>query len=91
MTVDNEAATVGESSVGLLEGDTMSLETALYASWFLGNDAGIATESVGAHMSGDASTGYDTFIAAMNAKPPITGMSHSVHEPPWPRFRCVRR
>ena len=54
VTVDNEAATVGESSAGLLEGDTMSLETALYALMVpSGNDAGIAiAKSVGAHMSG---------------------------------------
>ena len=84
VTVDNEAATVGESSAGLLEGDTMSLETALYALMVpSGNDAGIAiAKSVGAHMSGDASTGYDTFIAAMNAKAADLGMSHSVYTNP---------
>ena len=94
VTVDNEAATVGESSAGLLEGDTMSLETALYALMVpSGNDAGIAiAKSVGAHMSGDAATGYDTFIAAMNAKAADSGhVPFGVHEPPWPRFRCVRR
>ena len=50
VTVDNEAATVGESSAGLLEGDAMSLETALYALMVpSGNDAGIAiAKSVGA-------------------------------------------
>ena len=80
----NEAATVGESSAGLLEGDTMSLETALYALMVpSGNDAGIAiAKSVGAHMSGDAATGYDTFIAAMNAKAADLGMSHSVYTNP---------
>ena len=84
VTVDNEAATVGESSAGLLEGDTMSLETALYALMVpSGNDAGIAiAKSVGAHMSGDAATGYDTFIAAMNAKAADLGMSHSVYTNP---------
>ena len=84
VTVDNEAATVGESSAGLLEGDSMSLETALYALMVpSGNDAGIAiAKSVGTHMSGDASTGYDTFIAAMNAKAADLGMDSSVYTNP---------
>ena len=62
----------------------MSLETALYALLVpSGNDAGIAiAKSVGAHMSGDAATGYDTFIAAMNAKAADLGMSHSVYTNP---------
>ncbi len=84
VTVDNEAATVGESSAGLLEGDSMSLSTALLALMVpSGNDAGIAiAKSVGSHMSGDDATGYDTFVAAMNAKAAELGMDESVYTNP---------
>lgn len=70
VTVDYEAATVGESSAGLLEGDTMSLETALYALMVpSGNDASIAiAKAVGEVMTGSQATAYDAFIDAMNAK-----------------------
>ena len=84
VTVDSEAATVGESSAGLLEGDSMDLKTALYALLVpSGNDAGIAiAKSVGAYMTGDASTGYDAFIAAMNAKAADLGMTESLYTNP---------
>ena len=43
VTVDEEAATVGESSAGLLQGDSMDLQTALYALMVpSGNDAAVA-------------------------------------------------
>ena len=84
VTVDTEAATVGESSAGLLEGDSMDLNTALYALLIpSGNDAGIAiAKSVGAYMTGDESTGYDAFISAMNEKAAELGMSESLYTNP---------
>lgn len=87
VTVDNDAATVGESSAGLLEGDSMDLETALYALMIpSGNDAAIAiAKSVGALLAGvDASdsVAYDTFVAAMNAKAEELGCADTLFTNP---------
>ncbi len=74
----------GGRARGFWKATPCRLKTALYALMVpSGNDAGIAiAKSVGAHMSGDAATGYDTFIAAMNAKAADLGMSHSVYTNP---------
>lgn len=84
VTVDADAATVGESSAGLLEGDTMSLETALYALMVpSGNDAAIAiAKSVGEVMCGSADGAYDAFVAAMNAKAAELGCADTVYTNP---------
>lgn len=80
VTVSAEAASIGESTAGLQEGDTMTLEAALKAMMIpSGNDAAQAiAESVGALMGG----GYDAFIDAMNEKAAALGMVDSVFENP---------
>lgn len=85
VTVDEEAATVGESSAGLLEGDSMSLETALYALMVpSGNDASIAiAKTVGALLPGfDGSNAQALFVDAMNAKAASLGCEDTVYTNP---------
>lgn len=84
ITVDNEAATVGESSAGLREGDTMDLETALYALLVpSGNDAGVAiANSLGAQMAGEGQDPQAAFVDAMNAKAAELGCANSVFDNP---------
>ena len=70
ITVDHAAATVGESSANLREGDTFDLKTALKALLIpSGNDAAMAiATSVGAIMDPSSDDPYGVFIDAMNAK-----------------------
>lgn len=85
VTVDEEAATVGESSAGLLEGDSMNLETALYALMVpSGNDASIAiAKTVGALLPGfDGSNAQALFVDAMNAKAASLGCEDTVYTNP---------
>ena len=84
VTVDNEAATVGQSSAGLLEGDTMDLETALYALLVpSGNDAAIAiANTLGASMASDGQGAQEAFVAAMNAKAEELGCTDTVFDNP---------
>lgn len=76
VTVDQAAATVGESTSHLLEGDTMDLETALRALLIpSGNDAAMAiASSVGALIDPSSDDPYATFIKAMNDKAKELGM-----------------
>ena len=85
VVVDAEAAGVGESSAGLLEGDAMDLETALYALMVpSGNDAAIAVaKTVGALLSEyDGSDPQAAFVAAMNAKAHELGCEDTVYTNP---------
>ena len=73
LTVSAAAADVGESTAGLQEGDSLDLQTALYALMVpSGNDAAITiAEYVGQKMieaGASGSDGYQAFIDAMNAK-----------------------
>lgn len=81
VTVDEEAATVGESSAGLRLGESMPLETALYALMVpSGNDAAIAiAKAVGTYMTGSPDGAYETFIAAMNAKAAELGCTDTLY------------
>ena len=84
VTVDHAAATVGESSAELREGDTLSVHDALKALMIpSGNDAAMALANhVGKKLSHDGQTPYDAFIAAMNDKADELGMEHSVFDNP---------
>lgn len=88
VSVSAKAAEVGESSAGLQEGDTMTLETALKALLVpSGNDAAIAiAESVGARMiAADPSLGTDpeqVFVDAMNEKAAELGCTDTLYENP---------
>lgn len=85
VVVDAEAAGVGESSAGLLEGDTLDLETALYALMVpSGNDAAIAiAKAVGALLPEyDGSDPQAAFVAAMNAKAHELGCEDTVYTNP---------
>lgn len=84
VTVDHAAATVGESTSNLKEGDTLSVEDALRALLIpSGNDAAMAiATSVGALIDPASSDSYQTFIDAMNEKAAELGMKDSVFENP---------
>lgn len=84
VTVDHAAATVGESTSNLKEGDTLSVEDALRALLIpSGNDAAMAiATSVGALIDPASSDPYQTFIDAMNEKAAELGMENSVFENP---------
>lgn len=84
VTVDKAAATVGESSANLKEGDTMPLSSALKALMIpSGNDAAMAiASSVGAIIDPSSDDPYQVFIDAMNAKAEELGMTHSVFTNP---------
>lgn len=83
ITVDHAAATVGQSSADLKEGDTMTLETALRALLIpSGNDAGMAiARSVGAIIDPSSDDPYGTFIDAMNEKAQELGMDSKFTNP----------
>lgn len=87
VSVTAEAAAVGESSAGLQLGDTMTLETALKALLVpSGNDAAMSiAQTVGEALlkSGvSASSGYDAFVAQMNATATKLGCTDTVYENP---------
>ena len=70
VTVDYAAATVGESSLGLLEGDALTMEDALTGLMVMsGNDAATAIAiAAGAKIDPATPDPYSTFIEAMNQK-----------------------
>lgn len=76
VTVSADAAEVGESSAGLQEGDTMTLEAALSALLVpSGNDAAVAIAET---VSGSQAA----FVEAMNAKAAELGCIDTVYENP---------
>ena len=91
ITVSEKAASIGESSAELQEGDTMPLSEALKALMVpSGNDAAEAiAESLGALMlesegkdSSDADACCQAFVDAMNAKAQELGMSNTNYTNP---------
>ena len=88
VTTSARAATVGESSASLAEGDTVTLEIALNALLLSsGNDAAIAiAESVGRVIAGDAALSdedaYDVFVERMNTRAAELGCTDTVFENP---------
>ena len=84
VTVDEAAATVGEASAGLEEGDAMPLSTALRALMIpSGNDAAMAiAASVGKIIDPDTGDPRATFVEAMNDKAKELGMDRSVFTNP---------
>lgn len=88
IAVSDEAASVGESSAGLISGDTMSLETALRALLVpSGNDAAVAiAQTVGQAMIdqglSNASDAQQAFVDEMNAEASRIGCTDTVYENP---------
>lgn len=88
VTVSAKAASIGESSAGLQEGDKMDFDTALKALLVpSGNDAAVAlAETVGAQMiEKDSSLGTDpqqVFVDAMSKKAASLGLKDTVYENP---------
>lgn len=84
ITVDHAAATVGESCVGLLEGDTLTMEEALAGLMVMsGNDAATAiATTAGTKIDPASSNPYQTFIDAMNDKARELGCTDTVFENP---------
>ncbi len=84
VVVDYEAATVGEASASLLEGDSMDMKTALYALLVpSGNDAAIAiAKTVGAKMDPQSDDPEAVFVEAMNRKAAELGCRDTVFENP---------
>lgn len=82
--VDHAAATVGEASLGLLEGDTLTMGDALTGMMVMsGNDAAYAIAvTAGAKIDPASSDPYQTFIAAMNNKAAELGCSDTLFENP---------
>ena len=82
--VDKRAATVGQSTADLKEGDKLPLSEALKALMMpSGNDAAMAiATSVGALIDPQSDDPYQTFIEAMNAKAAELGMDHTVFANP---------
>lgn len=83
ITVDHAAATVGQSTADLKEGDTMTLETALRALLIpSGNDAGMAiARTVGAIIDPSSDDPYAVFVDAMNKKAQELGMGSKFTNP----------
>ena len=83
VVVDHAAATVGQSSADLREGDTMTMEEALRALLIpSGNDAGMAiATTVGAKIDPASTDPYATFIQAMNNKAAELGMGSNFTNP----------
>lgn len=84
MTIDHRAATVGESSAGLKEGDRLTVDSCLKALMIpSGNDAAMALATyVGHKIDPNTQDPYSTFIEAMNTKAAELGMKHSLFENP---------
>lgn len=88
ITVSENAASIGESTGGLVAGDVLTLENALKVLLVSsGNDAAVAiAESLGATMPGgspnDADASMAAFVSAMNEKAAALGMANSVFENP---------
>lgn len=84
VTVDRTTATVGESSLGLLEGDTLTMEDALTGLMVMsGNDAATAIAiAAGSKIDPTTNDPYATFIKAMNDKASELGCTNTVFENP---------
>lgn len=84
ITVDQRAATVGQSTADLKEGDKLPLSEALKGLMMpSGNDAAMAiATSVGALIDPQSDDPYQTFIDAMNTKAAELGMDHTVFANP---------
>ena len=88
IAVSERAATVGESSASLMEGDTLDFDSALKALLVpSGNDAAVAlAEAVGTSMiNKDPSLGNDptsVFVSAMNKKAEELGLADTLYENP---------
>ena len=83
VVVDHEAATVGQSSADLREGDVLTMEEALRALLIpSGNDAGMAIAStVGATIDPESDDPFAVFIQAMNDKAAELGMDSKFTNP----------
>lgn len=84
VTVDHAAATVGESAVGLKEGDTLTMEEALTGLLVMsGNDTATAiATAVGAKIDPSSTDPYQTFVDAMNKKATELGCTDTLFENP---------
>lgn len=84
ITVDNAAATVGESTSWLQEGDTLTLDVALKALLIpSGNDAAMAiAHSVGTLIDPDSKDPLATFVDAMNQKAENLGLTQTLFSNP---------
>ena len=84
LTVDHAAATVGESCVGLKEGDTLTLEQALTGLMVMsGNDVATAIAThIGSKIDPASADPYETFIKAMNDRAAQLGCTDTLFENP---------
>ena len=84
ITVSHEAATIGESSAALKEGDVLTLEDALKALLTSsGNDAAIAiADAVGGSLGGADKAAQAAFVEAMNAKAAELGCTNTIFANP---------
>lgn len=84
VTVSNAAATVGNSTAGLLEGDELTVEQALRGLLIpSGNDAAIAlAEYVGKKIDPKTKDAKATFVKAMNERAKKLGCTGTVFENP---------
>lgn len=84
ITVNNAAATVGNSTAGLLEGDELTVEQALRGLMIpSGNDAAIAlAEHVGKKIDPKTKDAAATFVKVMNERAKKLGCTGTVFENP---------
>ena len=84
ITVSNAAATVGNSTAGLLEGDELTAEQALRGLMIpSGNDAAIAlAEHVGKKIDPKTKDAVATFVKAMNERAQELGCTGTLFENP---------
>ena len=84
ITVSNAAATVGNSTAGLLEGDELTVEQALRGLMIpSGNDAAIAlAEHVGKKIDPKTKDAVATFVKAMNERAQELGCTGTLFENP---------
>ena len=84
ITVSNAAATVGNSTAGLLEGDELTVEQALRGLMIpSGNDAAIAlAEHVGKKIDPKTKDAVATFVKAMNERAQEFGCTGTLFENP---------
>ncbi|MGN8903965.1 D-alanyl-D-alanine carboxypeptidase family protein [Collinsella sp. HCP28S3_E5] len=84
ITVSNAAATVGNSTAGLLEGDEFTVEQALRGLMIpSGNDAAIAlAEHVGKKLDPKTKDAVATFVKAMNERAKKLGCTGTLFENP---------
>lgn len=84
LTVDHAAATVGESCVGLKEGDTLTLEQALTGLMVMsGNDVATAIAThTGRKIDPASPDPYGVFIKAMNDRAAQLGCTDTLFENP---------